>query len=186
MIQRDNIIAPARLLARDHHFNSHAEWIRNFSAQMENHGTLERAWNGKVRGDVIPAWIDSSRWVATCPFCGRLEAVDPDEKIFFCFNCNMLDNEYEAMPVEFPDEQKINTIMALLMERPMRSIGGPTQYERIARMQPLIAVEIGGRRFTLGRTWHWSQSLDDLKAEQDSPIRSFMDKKKREENNGVE
>ncbi len=172
------IIAPASMLANDKHFSSHAEWLRNLSAKMAAAGDLEKAWNGQVRGEPVKACIDSSRWVAFCPYCENAEAVDPIERIFFCFRCNMLENEYEAIPVEFPEAKLLNEIVAVLMERPMIQRGGPTRYERITRMQPVIYIDVNGQRFGLGRAWHHSQSVEDLRAEQDDPIREWKESHK--------
>lgn len=170
------IIATASMLANDKHFKTHAEWIRNFSAEMQAKGTLEKAWDGKVNGEPVKACIDASRWIAFCPYCDHAEAVDPVERVFFCFNCNMIENEYQALPVEFPEVNLINEIIAVLMERPMKQTGGPTRYERVTRMRPMIVVEKNGKRFGLSRSWHWSQSIDDLRAEQDEPIKYWKEK----------
>lgn len=173
-----DIIAPASMLAQDKHFSTHAEWIRNFSAKLHAEGLLEIAWNGQIHGEPVKACIDSSRWVAFCPYCESAEAVDPVEKIFFCFHCNMLDNNYEALPVEFPEVKLMNEIIATLMERPMIQRGGPTRYERITRMLPVIHIDVNGQRFGLGRAWHHSQSVEDLRAEQDVPIHEWKEGQK--------
>jgi hypothetical protein len=171
-----DIIAPASLLAKDRHFNTHAEWVRSHSAKASANGTLEKAWNGKIKGKSAKAYIESSRWLANCPYCGRPEAVDPNEKFMFCFSCNMEANDYEAAPVEFPDIKTVNEITAALMERPMKYLGGPTKYERIVRMQPLIVIERDGKRFGLGRNWDADQTVEDLHEEQDELIRIWKER----------
>lgn len=165
-----DFIAGAALLAQDKHFKTHEEWVRNLSAKMHRDGNLEKAWDGRIKGEPVKAYIESSRWLAKCPYCTRAEGVEPTEKFLFCFGCNMLDNDYQAVPVEFPEENLKNQIIAVLMERPMKPIGGPTKYERIVRMQPRIVIERNGRRFGLGRNWWHEQSVDDLRAEQDELI----------------
>lgn len=170
-----NVIAPASMLAKGKRFATHGEWIRNISSQMARTGDLEVAWNGSIKGEPVKACIDSSRWVAFCPYCNGAEAVDPQEKIFFCFKCNMFDNDHAALPVEFPDARTIKKIVAVLMERPMKQAGGPTEYERITRLVPLIYIEVGGRRLGLGRAWHWSQSSDDLQLEQEDAIKAYKE-----------
>lgn len=171
-----DIIAPASLMAQTQHFQTHVEWIRNTSARMYASGNLEAPWNGQIKGKAVKACIDSSRWVSFCPYCNHAEAVDPVEKVFFCFNCNMLDNDHEALPVEFPEAKLMNEIIAVLMERPMKQVGGPTRYERIARMQPMIVIVKGDRRYGLSRSWHWSQSVEDLHLEQDEAILQWKEK----------
>jgi hypothetical protein len=173
-----DIIAPASMLAKDKHFASHTEWIRNLSAKMAASGDLEKAWDGGVHGEPVKACIDSSRWVAFCPYCASAEAVDPVEKVFFCFHCNMLENDYQALPVEFPEAGLQAQVIAALMERPMIQRGGPTRYERITRMLPVIFLDMNGQRFGLGRSWHFSQTIEDLRAEQDEAIRAWKEGQK--------
>lgn len=172
----NDIIASASLLANDKHFRTHAEWVRNFSAELHKKGSLEKPWNGSVKGRPVPACIDSSRWIAYCPYCGKPEAVDIDEKFFFCFTCNMVENDYEAVPVQFPDAKTISEIVAVLMERPVKVTGGPTKYERIVRMRPVIGIERDEKRYGLGRDWHFSQTVDDLHREQDDLIRLWKER----------
>lgn len=172
-----DVIAPASMLAKDKHFQTHVEWLRNISALMHKEGSLEKPWDGRVQGEAVKACIDNSRWVAFCPHCKNAEAVDPKEKVFFCFRCNMVDNEYQALPVEFPETKLMNEIIAVLQERPVLPGFGPTQYERICRTKPAITLEIDGRRFGLTRSWHYSQTVDDLRKEQDEPIKAWKKKK---------
>jgi hypothetical protein len=172
-----DIIAPASMLAKDKHYNTHGEWIRNTSAKMQASGDLEKAWNGTVKGEAVKACIANSSWVAYCPYCKSAEAVDPQEKIFFCFRCNMLENDYSALPVDFPEPAMMAEIIAVLMERPMLQGHGPTRYERIIRMRPAIAIQIDGKRFGLGRAWHWEETIDDLRNQQNVPIAEYLKKK---------
>ena len=92
----------------------------------------------------------------------------------------MLENDYEARPVEFPEESLKNQIIATLMERPMKNMGGPTKYERIIRMRPMIAIDLNGKRMGLGRDWWHEQTVDDLRREQDDLIAQW-----KEQQNGI-
>jgi len=175
-----NIIAGAAMLAQDKHYKTHAEWIRNMSAKMHASGDLEKPWNGNTKGEPVKAYIEVSSWRAKCPYCGHPEAVEPAEKLFFCFHCNMLENDYEARPVEFPEESLKNQIIATLMERPMKNMGGPTKYERIIRMRPMIAIDLNGKRMGLQRDWWHEQTVDDLRREQDDLIAQW-----KEQQNGI-
>lgn len=174
MFTKDQI-ASILIMVEDQKQSSHSEWLRNLTAQMEAVGSLEKAWNGRVEktsGDIpdVFAWISQSRWLATCPFCNSQEGVDPIEKIFFCMNCDMVDNGYSALPVIFPDPETIAQITAVLLERPVKFIPAPTRYERIIRQVPIIYKEINGKTLGLGRSWTPDQTVEDLHAEQDDLI----------------
>jgi hypothetical protein len=173
-----NQIASILIMVQDQKFATHSEWLRNVTAQMEHTGALEKAWNGEI-GKFNPdtpdalAWIDNSRWLVTCPFCGNKEGVDPNEAILFCMNCDMLDNNYMALPVVFPDKPTASLIEAVLLERPVTFVPAPTKYERIVRQTPIIFKEINGQLLGLGRCWTPNQSIEDLHAEQDELISAW-------------
>jgi hypothetical protein len=172
-------IAPAGMLAKEHHCDSHREWLLKFSAQMHKAGSLEVAWKGEVDGEAVKAYIDYSRWVAACPNCGTVEAVDPEEKLFFCLYCSCEDNSHKARPVEFPEPDVMKRIVRLLLERPVQYMPGPTLYNRIGKAQPAIMLdkhlnEPGVHvQFKLSRSWHYDQTVEELEEEQREALESW-------------
>lgn len=181
-----DVIAPASMLAREQHCSTHREWLLKYTAKMHQAGHLDVAWKGgEVAGDAVKAYIDHSRWIARCPNCQTAEAVDPEEKIFFCMFCSCEDNGYKARPVEFPEPELIKKIVRLLLERPVKHMPGPTAYSRITNAKPAIIVDRRGRveggsiqpgvhiQFKLSRSWHYDQTLEDLEEEQREAVESW-------------
>ena len=168
-------IVSVLIMCEDRKAKSHKEWLLNKTAQMENLGALEQAWTGEIgkANENLPdveAFIDQSRWLARCPFCGGVEGTGPEEKIFYCMTCGMGDNNYMALPVVFPEPDTIAKIQAVLLERPVNYPPAPTRYERVVRQTPVIGIDINGQLLGLGRSWQPGQTIEDLHAEQDTAI----------------
>lgn len=59
----------------------------------------------KPVGKPVYAYVNHSRWIADCEFCGGAEAVTKDG-VFFCLSCLNAKNNNRARPVKFPDDFK--------------------------------------------------------------------------------
>lgn len=173
-------IASVLIMCQDKKFKSHREWILNITARMEQAGSLESAWDGRV-GKLNPeladllAEVEQSRWLAQCPYCASFEGVAPEEKIFFCMVCGMSENDHMALPVVFPEPNMIAQIQAALIERPVHFIPAGTRYERVVRQTPLINVFVDGQSRGLGRNWQPNQTVQDLRTEQDMAIEAWKE-----------
>lgn len=66
-----------------------------------------------VRG-TVPAQINWSRWVVTCPACNSAETVTPND-FYWCCECGSVENDGAPYRVIFP--QRAQQIVAVLMKR---------------------------------------------------------------------
>lgn len=122
-------------------------------------------------GEPLKARIHQGQWIADCE-CGGATFVDPDWPFTFCFTCRQ--NGDHVRPVMFPENWR--EIEKTILERPVNDIAGLTDQERAALARPMIEVEgFGG----LAREWASHETLEDLHAQQDEPIRAWQKSLKR-------
>lgn len=89
------------------------------------------------------AYVNQGRWVADCPSgCGSALVVDPEDPRFFCPECRNAAIEHDFAVVVFPGEKLRDAIAAVLLERPNE----------------------------LHRSWLPTESLEDLRVENENPF----------------
>lgn len=154
----DKVITGKDLAARDG-CRSQRVWIEKLSEQMTRRNQLDTPFTGKISGEAARAEIDFGRWIARCPVCGGAEYVDPDEQIFYCFDCGNRETGGDARPVKFPEERE--RIEKLVMTRPVHKMKGRTMIER--EMLAISAVP------GLVRSWQPGTSVKEL-AEQNKAM----------------
>lgn len=129
--------------------------------------SLEAASLDHPSGAPVLARVYQGQWIADCE-CNGASFVDPDFPAFLCFSCGNRANGGQARPVEFPPDWR--EIERLLLERPVDDLRGLTDAERAGLAQPMIIVEGQGG---LSRNWLPGETLADLHAQQDQPIRKW-------------
>lgn len=156
--------------------------------------------DAKPIGAPVIARIWQGQWIADCE-CNGACFVDPDEPIFFCFSCGNRANGQKPRPVIFPPEAERKEIERLLLERPVDDMAGLTDNERAGLAKPLLFVEVEeavpavkanaatllvregkpipmrkkNLTLPLTRSWEPGQTVADLKAEQEEPIRKWKE-----------
>lgn len=129
-------------------------------------------------GEAVKARIWQGQWIADCE-CNSASFVDPEEPLFFCFGCGNRLNGQKPRPVIFPPTEERLEIERLILERPVDDVAGLTDMERAGMAKPLLLREIGEGQNTstlpLTRSWEWFESIDDLHAQQDAPIREWRE-----------
>lgn len=131
-------------------------------------------------GTPVDALIWQGQWIAHCE-CGSASFVDPDEPIFFCFGCGNRLNDSHPRPVRFPPAEERKEIERLILERPVNDVAGLDDRERAGMAKPILVVERTvteneqSRVMTLPlvRSWLPGQSAEELRKEQDEPIRKW-------------
>ena len=157
----DKVITGKDLAARDG-CRDHLAWIGKLSEHMRRRNQLDTPFTGKVSGEAVEARIDAGRWMADCPVCGGVEYVDPDEKVFYCFQCGNHEVRGDGRPVVFPEARE--QIEKLVMTRPVMKLRGRTAIEREMQAVPAVAG--------LGRFWQPGTSAKDLAAENEQGMKS--------------
>lgn len=76
-----------------------------------------------ARGDVsqaatVIAYINESRWIASCPFCNSAQVGSPDDPRFLCANCANLAVQGAYLNVSYPPTKAVQAIEAALLDRP--------------------------------------------------------------------
>ncbi len=145
---------------------------------------------GKNRNIVVPVNVDNlsqrpvygrielGQWVANCE-CGGVEYVTPNDPIFFCFSCGNAVDAGDLRPVIFPSDEERIKIEDLILQRPVYENRGLDDMEKAYGAQAQILIEVeGGRYVPLTRSWNPDESIDDLKREQDEPIRLWQEKQR--------
>lgn len=150
-------------------------------------------------GTPVTARIWQGQWIADCE-CNGACFVDPDEPVFFCFTCGNRANGQKPRPVTFPPTLERLEIERLLLERPVNDIAGLTDLERAGMAKPLLFVEIEveepptgdevlraiaqgkipkpritTRTLPLTRSWEPGETVDDLRKQQETPIKKWKD-----------
>jgi hypothetical protein len=146
-------------------------------------------------GTPVVARIWKGQWIADCE-CRGASFVDPDEPIFFCFGCGNRELGQRPRPVTFPVDWK--EIERLLLERPVNDIAGLTDMERAGMAQAVLFVEVtitedpkadvlmespqSGeiikprrvvRTLPLVRSWEPGETVDQLRMQQEEPIKEW-------------
>lgn len=65
---------------------------------------------------ILYAYVNYGRWICDCPYCKSAQVVSYKEPIFFCPECDMIQNYGHAMNIKFPRAYK--NIEQLLLVRP--------------------------------------------------------------------
>jgi len=139
-------------------------------------------------GVPVKARIWQGQWIADCE-CNGASFVDPDEPIFFCFSCGNRANGSKPRPVTFPPEEQRLEIERLLLERPVDDLAGLTDLERAGMAKPVLFVEVTAvsgqrsaesieqptRTLPLVRSWEPHETIADLRAQQEEPIRKWKE-----------
>lgn len=129
----------------------------------------------KPVGKPVSPEIWQGQWIARCEDCNGASFIDPDEPFFFCFGCGNRSNGGYCRPVVMPDNWK--EIEAVLLERPVDDIAGLTDLERAGMARPVLFTEreMDGVpvQLPLVRSWIHGETLEDLHAQQDEPIRRW-------------
>lgn len=159
-----------------------------------------RDLDGPPSGSPVVARIWQGQWIADCE-CRGACFVDPDEPIFFCFSCGNRANGQKPRPVIFPPEMERKEIERLLLERPVDDLAGLTDNERAGLAKPLLFKQVEHsepsvdhasallmtakgmavpqkklhQTLPLTRSWEPGQTIADLKAEQEEPIRKWKE-----------
>lgn len=148
-------------------------------------------------GVPVLARIWQGQWIASCE-CNGASFVDPDEPVFFCFSCGNRANGNKPRRVIFPPEAERVEIERLLLERPVDDLAGLSDLERAGMARPVLVVAVDveeepdeadviaafqtgerprGRKSTrllpLVRSWEPGESVTDLQAQQEEPIRKW-------------
>jgi len=165
-------------------------------------------------GVPVVARIWQGQWIADCE-CNGASFVDPDEPVMFCFSCGNRANGSKPRPVTFPPEEQRLEIERLLLERPVDDLAGLTDLERAGMAKPILFVEVqvaeepgigemldavgseelpqdlpskstsNVRIVPLVRSWEPYETVDDLRDQQEEPIRKWQ-QELREGNRGVQ
>lgn len=156
-------IISARDYARREGARNVKERIARLSAQMVAKRLLDTPFvGGETVGVPVLAEIGDSQWMARCE-CGGHEAVDPDEPIFYCFNCGNYKTKGKPRLVIFPSKEEIEEIEHLLLERPMIENGGANEMDRILMKLPALVGVIGGEPVIMRRSWKPGESVEELR-----------------------
>lgn len=152
------------------------------------------------------AVIWQGQWIIRTECCNSASFVDPNDPIAYCFSCANRSNDNRPRPVIFPPEAERQEIERLLLERPVEDVAGLTDMERAGLARPVVFVErdepetgmpesaeemlhllaqgksavpvkMIKRVYPLVRSWE-GESVAQLRAEQQEPIRKFHEKLK--------
>ncbi len=142
-------------------------------------------------GAPVNARIWQGQWIADCE-CRSASFVDPEEPIFFCFGCGNRSNGQKPRPVIFPPEEERKEIERLILERPVDDVAGLTDLERAGMARPILFKQMETpegdiiQTLPLTRSWDPTETADDLRAQQDVPLRAWRDSLKGELKNGIQ
>ena len=79
--------------------------------QLTARGTTSQA-------TVVAAYVNESRWIASCPFCNSAQIASPSDPRFLCANCANLPVQGAYLAVSYPTAKAAVAIEAALLERP--------------------------------------------------------------------
>lgn len=99
-------------LAQLRRFKNSREMLRSHLLKMDFGDLTEKAFS-RSKGKVT-AYINQSRWMATCDVCGNTMAVNRDDT-FFCMNCQNYKNDHQPKKIQYP--QNIAEIEKILLKR---------------------------------------------------------------------
>ncbi len=151
-----NRLISARDLAERYGKATTTELILWLAERSRQRGRFRVMWDGvHVGGPPVIAYVDFGRWAAQCE-CGQGSYVDPESPFLFCPRCGN-GNTGLARLVIFPPDEKRRMLEQLLMERPVIENQEAADRIEAARLaKPVYPY--------LLRSWHPSQSLEDLVA----------------------
>ena len=149
------IITARHVAARDG-CRSQKQWIEKLCRKQGQ--LLDTPFTGMILGGPILARVDFGRWIADCPECGGAEYVDPQEAIFYCFNCGNRPNSGHARPVVFPPEDERQEIERLLLARGVDDRRGRNRIERALMARPA----------PLPRSWSPGERAEDLRRQNEA------------------
>lgn len=141
----EKIIDGLDLAERDQTYNDKGElsqeaWILQFSGKQHRAHALDTPYAGKLasKEEAVEAFIGTGKWSASCPVCGpgATEYVNPQEKIFYCFNCGNRVLKGAARPVKFPSVAKRDQIEAELLARPVDDTRGSNLLDVVTQARP--------------------------------------------------
>jgi hypothetical protein len=128
-------------------------------------------------GIPVKARIWQGQWIADCE-CNGASFVDPDEPVYFCFSCGNRVNGSKPRPVIFPATLERLEIERLILERPVDDLAGLTDLERAGMAKAVLHKEVSLPDGTTAllpmvRSWEPHESIEDLRAQQEEPIRKW-------------
>lgn len=116
----------------------------------------------KLSPHPVKARIELGQVVADCE-CGGCEFVDPNEPIFYCFECYNRAYNGTLRPVVFPDPETWAEITRLVLLRPVDDIRGTDDCDRAVAARAVIYLEQpDGRHLPLTRSWNPNETVRDL------------------------
>lgn len=138
------------------------ERIARISTQMKARRLLDTPFvGGAPVGKPVTAEVNHGQWIALCE-CGGAEAVDPDEPIFYCFNCGNRSTKGRPRSVVFP--QNIEEIERTLLERPLEDGGGANEIDRVFLARPLVGM-VDGQGVVMHRSWKPEETAEELRSQ---------------------
>lgn len=199
-----NIKSVDYIVTAKHYGGSARGYIRKQQQLLHKKGVpvLIKNLDQDAIGTPVTARIWQGQWIADCE-CNGACFVDPDEPIFFCFTCGNRANGQKPRPVIFPPEAERKEIERLLLERPVNDIAGLTDLERAGMAQPVLFVQIEEtvvdmesldlnvdpqaipkmptviRTLPLTRSWEPGETAEDLRKQQEKPIKEWQASLKR-------
>jgi len=187
-----NIKSVDYIVTAKHYGGSGRGYIRKMQQQLHRERGIAvtiKDLDQEPTGAPVMARIWQGQWIADC--CNAGCFVDPNEPIFFCFQCGNRSNGSKPRPVIFPPEAERKEIERLLLERPVDDYVGLTDLERAGMAKALLAKEVeeepGKRVLTLPltRSWEPHETVDDLRKQQEEPIGKWR-KELREGKHGIQ
>lgn len=130
-------------------------------------------------GVPVYARIWQGQWIADCE-CRGASFIDPEEPLFFCFGCGNRSNNGQPRPVIFPPTDERLEIERLVLQRPVNDLSGLTDMERAGLAQPILYKQVaqpdgGVAALPLTRSWEPGETIEELHAQQDEPLRAWLD-----------
>jgi len=170
-----NIKSVDYIIKARHYGGSAKQYLKNQQRKLHNKGisvAIHRM--DDPIGAPVYARIWQGQWIAEC--CNAGVFVDPEEPIFFCFQCGNRANGNNCRPVIFPEDWR--AIEKKILERPVNDVTGLTDNERAGMAHHLLEVEreieengmIGKITLPLTRSWEPGETLQDLAEQQDAVI----------------
>jgi hypothetical protein len=73
---------------------------------------------GVSKDYTVDAKINHGRWIAECPVCHSAQVTSPDDKRFFCIQCENVSASGKWATVKWPSAPQVGMIEELLLVRP--------------------------------------------------------------------
>lgn len=199
MVIMANIKSVDRIISAKDYGGSARQYIRKQQHDILTHRGVAvtiKDLDKEPTGTPVHARIWQGQWIADC--CNASCFVDPHEPVFFCFQCGNRANGGKPRPVIFPPEAERLEIERLLLERPVDDYVGLTDMERAGMARNVLDVEVEVeeapgipemmealqtgkppkgqkviRRLPLCRSWEPGETVEDLRKQQEEPIRKW-------------